>query len=517
MVGLGTRQAKAESIKDSDAFLPQAALGNNFVDLTGEDAVIAGYPLSWWDSKFGLPLHISYGPAITANVKSFRKVLEARYPNAEIRFAGKANPHPLIFKLVADAGEGVDVASEYEAKAALLAGVDAKHMDANGNAKTEDFIRLAISKNMLIISDSVEDFLTIARIAKDMNVKPRVIQRLAGFSLGKVTQASTFTAGAWTKFGLNIKDFNDFLPLIGKHPELDFQGFHVHIGSPIATLDPYQVVAGKMVEYSQALNERGHKCKMLNIGGGFPVNYVDKEQWAWILNRIQQGYEAAKAGDQSKLWAWDESAGGFQDEQTGVIDFANWTGERFYSDYPKAEMLDAVLASDISVNGSSVSFVKALKDLGEPILVIEPGRSIAEDTGVTLSRVSQLKKIDGVHDLVALEIGVVNMGDALEHAIPMNRWALASGANKKDSEPYEAFIAGQLCFTGDMPSRYKIRFQRKPERGDVMLTFDTGAYSPHFYVANTNAFPRPPRVLVQEDGSVEYLKKRDTFEEIYSI
>lgn len=68
-----------------------------------------------------------------------------------------------------------------------------------------------------------------------------------------------------------------------------------------------------------------------------------------------------------------------------------------------------------------------------------------------------------------------------------------------------------------MPSRYKIQFQRKPERGDVLLTLDTGAYSPHFYVANTNAFPRPPRVLVQEDGSVEYLKKRDTFEEIYSI
>jgi diaminopimelate decarboxylase len=181
-------------------------------------------------------------------------------------------------------------------------------------------------------------------------------------------------------------------------------------------------------------------------------------------------------------------------------------------------MVDALLTGNVAVNGKTLSFAQALRDLGEPTLVIEPGRSITEDSGVTLARVGQLKKVDGIHDLVALEIGVVNIGDALEHpTIPMNRWSLATDCERKDPEPFETFIAGHLCFTGDMPSRYKIQLPRKPRRGDVLMKWDTGAYDPHFYAANTNAFPRPARVIVLADGSVEFLKKRDTLEDIYSL
>jgi len=509
--------AFAEAAKDTAAFQPAALAGRHFVDLDGPEAIIAGYPLSWWEKNYGLPLHIHSGPVIEANTKAFRQVFAAHYPKAEIRFAAKSNPHPSVFKLVVDAGEGVDVASEYEAEGALRAGADPRHMDANGNAKSDAFLRLAIGKDMLIISDSAEDFALIAQVAKEMNAKPRVMQRLAGFSLGQVTQASSFTAGSWTKFGLDIRDFNAFLPLLDKHPHLDFQGFHVHIGSPIATLAPYKIVAGKMIEFSHALLERGRPCKMLNIGGGFPVNYLDKAQWTAMLDRIRLGYEAAKAGDLSKLWAWDNTATGFQDELTGAIDLSEWQGERFYSEFPKEKMLEALLTSEVTVNGRTLPIVQALKDLGEPTLVIEPGRSIAEDSGVTLSRVAHVKTVDSLHNLVALELGAVNLGDSLERAIPMNRWAMASGSNRRDAAPFDAFVAGHLCFTGDMPSRYKIPFQRRPERGDIVMTWDTGAYDPHFYAANTNAFPRPPRVLVLADGTVEFLKKRDTFDQIYSL
>ena len=108
---------------------------------------------------------------------------------------------------------------------------------------------------------------------------------------------------------------------------------------------------------------------------------------------------------------------------------------------------------------------------------------------MTLSRVGHVKKVGGVHDLIALEAGVTNFGDALEHEIPMNRWGLATGLEKKDKNPFQAFVAGQLCFTGDMPSKYKVQLQRRPVRGDVLMTRDTGAYDPQFYAANTNAFP----------------------------
>lgn len=515
MLGAG---AKAQAAgPDKKAFNPKAVKNGQFVNLDGDEAVICGYPVSWWDKNYGLPLHIYHGPQITANTQAFRQVFKEMYPKGEIRFAAKSNPHPAIFKLVVDEKEGVDVASPNEAKGALMAGADPRHLDVNGNAKTDDFIRMAMAKDMVIISDSLEEFALIGRLAREENRKPRVLQRLSGFSMTNVTAAGSFTCGVWTKFGMNIKDIDQFFAMLDKYPHLDFQGFHVHIGSPIATLDPYKTVAAKIVEFSRALKEKGRACKMFNLGGGYPVNYVNKDQWNEILDRIKTGYQAYAQGDKSKLWVWENGAGGFQDELTGKIDFNNWTGVRFYSKYPKAKMLEAVLKSDLNVSGKSVPFLKALKELGEPTLVVEPGRSVAEDSGVTLSRVGQVKKVDGIHDLIALEAGVVNFGDAMDHEIPMNRWALATGLKKKADKPFNAFIAGHLCFTGDMPSKYKLPFHRRPERGDVLMTHDTGAYDPQFYTANTNAFPRPARVLVLEDGSVEFIKTRDTLEEIYSL
>lgn len=516
-VAMLSAKSKAHAApSDKNVFNPKAIKKGNFVNLDGSEAVLAGYPVSWWDKHFGLPLHIYYAPMIRENTKAFRRVFDEVYPNGEIRFAAKSNPHPEVFKQVVEEKEGIDVASPFEAQGALMAGADPRHLDVNGNAKTDDFIRMAMSKDMVLISDSLEEFILIAKLAKKDGRKPRVLQRLSGFSMTKVTAAGSFTCGVWTKFGMNIEDINLLFAEIDKNPHVDFQGFHVHIGSPIATLDPYKTVAAKLVEFSKALQERGHKCKMINLGGGYPVNYVDEFQWEYMLGRIRQGYEAYNKGDKSKLWVWENSPAGFMDEVTGKVDLDNWLGERFYSDYPKEKMLEAVLKSDLDINGKSVSFLKSLKELGSPTFVVEPGRSLTEDSGVTITRVGHTKKIDGIHDIIALEAGVVSFADAMDREIPMNKWALATGLKEKGN-PFNAFLSGQLCFTGDMPSRYKVEFSRKPERGDILLTHKTGAYDPQFYASNTNAFPRPARVLVMEDGSIEFLKTRDTIEEIYSL
>ena len=127
-----------------------------------------------------------------------------------------------------------------------------------------------------------------------------------------------------------------------RYPEIDFQGFHVHIGSQVATLAPYRQVAGQMIEASRKLGAAGYECKMLNMGGGFPVNYVDKEQWDRILARIRNGYELAERGDTSALWAWDNDMVGFRNETTGEVDLDTWTGEAYYSDHPMEKMVEAM-------------------------------------------------------------------------------------------------------------------------------------------------------------------------------
>ena len=234
-----------------------------------------------------------------------------------------------------------------------------------------------------------------------------------------------------------------------------------------------------------------------------------------MLERIRAGIVSAQAGDMSGPFVWNNKNPGFALNREGHIDLHKWDGEKYYSPYPKAHMLEAILTGDVRMHGETLNAVKALKDLGEPELLVEPGRSIVGDTGVTLARVSQVRTVARHHNLVCLEMGITSYGMAMV-GIPMNRWAIVNEYRNADPQVFEAFIAGNLCFNGDMISRYKTAFQRKPKRGDTVIVYDTGAYSPHFFAANSNSFARPARVVADHTGEITVLKKRDTYQDIFS-
>jgi diaminopimelate decarboxylase len=88
---------------------------------------------------------------------------------------------------------------------------------------------------------------------------------------------------------------------------------------------------------------------------------------------------------------------------------------------------------------------------------------------------------------------------------------------KLAAKPYECFIAGNLCFSGDMLSKYKIPLQRKPKYKETLITFDTGGTGQHFVAANPNSFPRTPRILIKTDGTLTIVRKRDTYEDIFCL
>ncbi|MDA8124537.1 MAG: decarboxylase, partial [Deltaproteobacteria bacterium] len=199
----------------------------------------------------------------------------------------------------------------------------------------------------------------------------------------------------------------------------------------------------------------------------------------------------------------------------GGLDTSRWDYETFYSPYPKEKMVAAILKGRVKVRGEEINTVAALKALGEPALVIEPGRGLVGDAAVTLARVSQVRKIESSHNLLTLEMGVTNLGTALVY-MPVHRWEIINDPGRRDPTPFETFVGGNLCFSGDMLAKYKIALQRKPVRGDIVLIRDTGAYEPQFFASNANAFPRPARVLVQADGGLTVMKTRDSYEEIFS-
>jgi diaminopimelate decarboxylase len=480
-----------------------------------EEKIIAGKPLSFWLKKYELPLHIYEAPVIRENLRAFKKVFQQYYSKARVCFAAKACTHPLVLKIAREEGCGSDVASYNETKCALSAGMPANMLDLNGNCKEDWLIEEAIKKGMNIIADSLEEFSNVAKIAARLNKKTKVILRISGYNLEDVTDDNVFTAGRWCKFGADIAVVPEFINSLEKYRSLELIGFHTHIGSQITKVEPYLLVLGKLIELGHFLQAHGRKCEVINIGGGFPVQYVDKQTWDYIVERIKAGYLASTRGDDSQIFVWRDGLAGFAAEGDPKIHLNRWTGERFYTTLPKEKMLAAILTGKVTVSGRHLPTVEALRELGEPTLTIEPGRSVAEDAGVTLARVGIVKKVAQFHNLMNLELGVTSHGESLIEK-PVKKWEVVSEGETTNQQMFETFVGGNLCFSGDMISKYKVFLNREPKRGDVVMIHDTGAYTSSLLAANSNSFPRPARILIDEKGRTTVFKKRDSYQEIFS-
>ncbi|MFO8129592.1 MAG: hypothetical protein R6T99_06800 [Bacteroidales bacterium] len=489
---------------------------HGFLSIEDERVKIAGEPVNWWVANYGLPLHIFYLPAITDNVRAFKEVFAEHYPKGEIRFAGKVNPHPTVFKIMKQEGVGADVVSMNEMNAALMGGIDPLHIDVNGNAKSNQLIDKALEHAMFFVADSYEEMKIINRRAESMGKKARTVLRVSGFHMDNITDANIFTAGVWSKFGENIEHVPEIIKALRNFPYLDFQGFHSHIGSQITEPDAYEVMIGKLIELGMMLNREGGKFSLLNIGGGFPVDYVDKKEWEYLKERVRNGYVEATSGHPEETFVWNNELGGIGRNPDGSINPAIWSGEKMYSDFPKSDMLARILQGHTHVHGRQVSIKKALEEAGNPVMVIEPGRSIAEGSGITLSKVSHVRNVAGNHNLTTLEASVTSFATAMLLP-PVKPWTVINRPLDYDDKPFETFLAGNLCYSGDIISKYKVFLQRRPVRGDVLCCYNTGAYDPSFFAANTNAFPRPTRVLADRDSVISVIKRRDSFGDIFSM
>ena len=162
-------------------------------------------------------------------------------------------------------------------------------------------------------------------------------------------------------------------------------------------------------------------------------------------------------------------------------------------------MLARLLKGKVPFQGKEDRVKKVLEKIGNPRLMVEPGRAIVGDAGITLARVVDIYPVAGGHPLVTLDLGIVNHGTGLVEP-DLYTWTLANDLERKDRRPFRAFVAGRLCFSGDLLSRYLVSFPRKPIRGDIAVIEKTGAYAPTFFASRANGFPLPAQVLVTAGG-----------------
>ena len=142
-----------------------------------------------------------------------------------------------------------------------------------------------------------------------------------------------------------------------------------------------------------------------------------------------------------------------------------------------------------------------------PRILVEPGRSLVGNAGITAYRVGTVKEIPGVRTYVSVDGGMSDntrpmLYDARYEAL------IADRAGEVPDTP--ATVAGMHCESGDVLVRDSEL--AAPRVGDVLVTPATGAYG-YAMASNYNGVPRPPVIFCHE-GEARVVVRRESWDDL---
>ena len=192
-----------------------------------------------------------------------------------ICFSVKSNSNLTLLKELKKMGSGADVVSIGELLKATKAGISAKKIVFSGVGKTEDEIKLAIKKKVLLINmESESEANLINKISKKMSRTTSVGIRLNPNVTGK-TNKKISTGDNNDKFGLNYNDCIVVCKKINKMKNLKLEGLSVHIGSQITNVKPFKKVLSVI---NKIINKTKINFKFIDLGGGMGISYSNNEK-----------------------------------------------------------------------------------------------------------------------------------------------------------------------------------------------------------------------------------------------
>lgn len=410
----------------------------------------AGHDTTILAEKYGTPAYIMDERKIREKCRIYKNAMAEYFGGASMPlFASKSLCFKRIYEIMREEGMGIDVVSSGELYTAVQAGFDVKNAYFHGNNKTDYDIAFAMDNGIgCFVCDNADELDAIDREAKKRGIKQKIILRLTP-GIDPHTHAKISTGKVDSKFGAAIEtgQAKELCKLALNKENIDLKGFHCHIGSQIFDYKPFCDAAVIMIKFiADMKTELDFEAEILNLGGGMGVKYIETDP---------------------------------------EIDYAaNISG------------IAELIKSECKKHGINM-----------PSILMEPGRSIVADAGLTLYTVGGRKEINGFKNYVSVDGG---MPDNPRYALYQSDYTVMI-ANKADRPAdYECTVAGRCCESGDLIQEgVKIP---KPERGDVLAVLTTGAYN-YAMSSNYNAICKPPVIML--DGEKEYIAvRRETFEDM---
>lgn len=232
-------------------------------------------PVSSLADEFGTPLWVYSKAKLIHEYRNIQDAFAAVDP--VICYSVKANSNLTLLKVLNDEGCSFDVVSGGELFRVREAGADTTKVAFAGVGKTDEEIRFALENDILMFNvESEPELDAISRIAAEMGKVAPVALRLNPDVDGK-THIKTTTGRRGNKFGMDHERHNELADKVLADPHLELRGIHMHIGSPINTVDPYRQSAERALGVVKELRAKGHQTNWINLGGGFGLNYRGDE------------------------------------------------------------------------------------------------------------------------------------------------------------------------------------------------------------------------------------------------
>ena len=403
--------------------------------------------------EFGTPVYLFDEAYIRKMMRVYRDTLATKYGgNGMVLYASKAFSCEAIYRIADEENIGVDVVSGGELYTALQAGFPASRIFMHGNNKLDYELGEALDAGIgCIVADAYSEIDKIDVEAAKRGICQKILLRINP-GVEAHTHAFVQTATTDSKFGFSLADgtAEKVTAYALSKKNIKLEGYHCHIGSQIFEKQSFVLAVEKCMDFCALMRESlGFVATTLNLGGGYGIWYTDEDR---------------------KI-----------------------TAEEY------AEYLEALIAS-VKVKATE-------KGLPLPFLLIEPGRSIVGEAGVTLYTVGAIKEIPGVKKYVAIDGG---MFDNPRYALYESKYTaiLANRANEECTEIVS--IAGKCCESGDIIA-VNVPLP-KAESGDIIAVLSTGAYN-YSMAMNYNRNMIPPCVLVN-DGKGEYIVRPQSYKDL---
>lgn len=404
---------------------------------------VFGIPVKSLIKEYGSPLFVISEQKIRSTYRKAYKAFNTRYPNVQFAWSYKTNYLSAVCNTFHQEGSWAEVVSGFEYEKAIINGIDPKKIIFNGPGKSDSEIITAANNGSLIHIDHLDELYQVIELADLVTQKPRVAIRV------------NMDAGiypVWDRFGFNYENGQawDVLNKIIHSGKLDLMGLHTHIGTFIMTPGAYAIAASKLANLAVSLQQKyNHAIRYIDLGGGFASR-----------NTLKGSYLPGS------------------DTNPGFDEYA-----------------EAISTALLNSN---------LKPGSLPLLLLETGRALIDDSAYLLSTVIANKRMSNGRRATIIDAGVNILFTAFwyQHSV--------SPAQGFSHYTEDTTLYGPLCMNIDC-IRESVNLPLL-NKGDNLVIHNTGAYNMTQWMQFITS--RPNIVMVTSSGDVCLIRENEDLTDI---